>query len=75
MQSSVRKMDETGNATSQVQQGVYLHCSLGGAEVRPQVRVLTRLQSIANQVLSRIGTSVDRTALVRRYRLRSLQQS
>jgi hypothetical protein len=54
---------------------VYLHCSLGGAEVRPQARVLTRLQSIANQVLSRIGTSVDRTALVRRYRLRSLQQS
>src|SRR5215471_9070673 len=35
MQFAVGNMDETGNAASQVEQGVHLHCGLGGAKVRP----------------------------------------
>jgi len=36
MQFSLGNMHETGDAASQVKQGVHLHSGLGAAEVRPR---------------------------------------
>src|SRR5215471_14111136 len=43
VQFPLGNMDETGNAASQVEQGVHLHGGLGAAEVRPRKHRQTQI--------------------------------